>query len=636
MTEKLIHCPACDSDNLDNSVYCCQCGAPMRRGIPARRRRRLWISIVMLSLVFSVIMTMGLQLFNAPRPGHPSGEKPGRAAPADPPLPQQPSRTVSQPQDSAKPSPANRLSSKELQPRTIEQLTVGTVTIVNQQGRTVSEIPAAVVSGSWLALPARACIGGDKWFFRTGNSEKIPIEGGLWGRGDAVGFWRLAGENKFQGPGFATWQQDRPVSLLSLETGSVSEPMTLPPAEVRGAFIYSPLPSPLAAGVFLQNGRVVGWSFGDMLDGAFMWTLGSDTDLLYESYVDDFYTETFAGSREEYFSLALSMESDNTPRMQLQMFTEGFWFSPKLSPENTPPDLRVDVVYPYIIQLVDYLMDRKAYNVIAPLAEEPLLAMIGDAGLMMDVMRAIQVSYGTEAALNFIEGPGADILRTVEEGKKRLYRFHLELYLGWIKKFLDNDEPVRVRQIYTRARNRFKESPELYLLGVELALAEGDWAEAERLLYQKKYPTALRQTRMLLAKRISAIKGRENKLIVRFQPGSSEIPVSVTVNERVDSEFLIDTGASFVTVPYSTVEELGLEDEISPDQVEVQTAGGTVSAGSVTLSSIELQGWVVSDVKALVIDLSNRPGMGLLGLNFLNRFRMDLQADEGILTLEPQ
>ena len=91
-----------------------------------------------------------------------------------------------------------------------------------------------------------------------------------------------------------------------------------------------------------------------------------------------------------------------------------------------------------------------------------------------------------------------------------------------------------------------------------------------------------------------------------------------------------------MTVPFATVQALGLEDAMSPHELEVQTAGGLVRAKAVTLSSIDLQGWVVSDVQALVIDLPSRPGLGLLGLNFLNSFRVDLQAEEGILILEPK
>ena len=75
---------------------------------------------------------------------------------------------------------------------------------------------------------------------------------------------------------------------------------------------------------------------------------------------------------------------------------------------------------------------------------------------------------------------------------------------------------------------------------------------------------------------------------------------------------------------------------MSPHQQEVQTAGGPVLAKAIILSSIELQGWIISDVKALVIDIPNRPGLGLLGLNFLNQFNLDMQPDDGVLTLAPK
>ena len=636
MAEKLIHCPACNSDNLDNSVYCCQCGSPMRRGIPVKYRRSQWISIIMISLILSFVMTLGFQLFSSRQTDHPSGEKQNQIAERDSPAQQQPFQPASKSEHGEKTSFSSRFFPKKQQLPTMEQLTVGNVSIINREGLTIAKIPAAVISGAWLALPARACIGGNKWFFVAGNDEAIPIEGGLWGRGDAAGFWRLAGEKRLQGPDFATWQQDKPVRLLSIETGSISDPMTLTPSGLQGAFLYCPMAGPLGSGVILQNGKVVGWSFGDLLEGAFMWPLGPDTDLVYESYVDDFYNETFAGGREEYFSLALSMGSDTSPQVQLQMFTEGFWFPPKLSPEDTPRYLRAETVYPYITQLVGYIMDRESYNDIASLADEPLLREVKNTELLMNVIRATQKSYGTEAALNFVEGPGSEILRPLEGKKTTLDQLHLDLYLGWIKNLMNSGDTEKGWQVYNRARNHFSEAPELHLLAVELALAEGDWALAERLLHQHKYPPEFRERKVLIAKRISIVKGRENKLVIRFQAGSREIPVTATVNEGFDQDFLIDTGASFVTIPYSTVEALGLEDEISPHQQEVQTAGGPVTASSIILSSIEMQGWAVSDVKAVVMDLPNRPGLGLLGLNFLNRFRLDLQADEGILTLEPQ
>jgi predicted aspartyl protease len=49
-----------------------------------------------------------------------------------------------------------------------------------------------------------------------------------------------------------------------------------------------------------------------------------------------------------------------------------------------------------------------------------------------------------------------------------------------------------------------------------------------------------------------------------------------------------------------------------------------------------LEGYETRNVKALVLDLPNQPGVGLLGLNYLRRFRMDLSTDEGLLALTPR
>ena len=56
----------------------------------------------------------------------------------------------------------------------------------------------------------------------------------------------------------------------------------------------------------------------------------------------------------------------------------------------------------------------------------------------------------------------------------------------------------------------------------------------------------------------------------------------------------------------------------------------------VDLAVVEVGGWATTDVKALVLDLPNQPDVGLLGLNYLSRFRMDLNTEKGILILEPR
>jgi predicted aspartyl protease len=56
----------------------------------------------------------------------------------------------------------------------------------------------------------------------------------------------------------------------------------------------------------------------------------------------------------------------------------------------------------------------------------------------------------------------------------------------------------------------------------------------------------------------------------------------------------------------------------------------------VVLDSITLEGYETYNVRALVMDIPNQPGLGLLGLNYLRQFRMDLNTDDGLLMLAPR
>ena len=56
----------------------------------------------------------------------------------------------------------------------------------------------------------------------------------------------------------------------------------------------------------------------------------------------------------------------------------------------------------------------------------------------------------------------------------------------------------------------------------------------------------------------------------------------------------------------------------------------------VVFSSIEVGGWTTHNVKALVLDIPNHPGLGLLGLNYLRRFHMEINDREGVFFLKPR
>ncbi|MEA3231403.1 MAG: retropepsin-like aspartic protease [Thermodesulfobacteriota bacterium] len=169
-----------------------------------------------------------------------------------------------------------------------------------------------------------------------------------------------------------------------------------------------------------------------------------------------------------------------------------------------------------------------------------------------------------------------------------------------------------------------------------MALAINDWAEAEKLLAMRDYPPFLDDKVQNLQAQISELKAQDGKIVIQFTPGSRQIPASVILNSSAKQQFIVDTGASIVTIPRSTAEDLGLVvDERNPVR-RVFTAGGVKYAPEVSLSSITIDGREVNDVKALVLDLPNQSEWGLLGLNYLRRFRMDINTENGTLLLEPR
>ena len=93
-------------------------------------------------------------------------------------------------------------------------------------------------------------------------------------------------------------------------------------------------------------------------------------------------------------------------------------------------------------------------------------------------------------------------------------------------------------------------------------------------------------------------------------------------------EFLLDTGASLVSVPASLAERLGLERGVS---ATFETANGQARGYLTTFDEIALGGLSVSDVRGSI-----NPGIGgdtaLLGMSFLNRFDIRIRGSQMILS----
>ena len=108
--------------------------------------------------------------------------------------------------------------------------------------------------------------------------------------------------------------------------------------------------------------------------------------------------------------------------------------------------------------------------------------------------------------------------------------------------------------------------------------------------------------------------------------------VQATINGRTDALFLLDTGASYCVVAPSLARQLALAPTGS--FATVLTANGAVRAPVVRLRTLQLGGMRALDVQAIVHDAVGPQIDGVLGLNFLNRYRYAVDAQRRLLELD--
>jgi clan AA aspartic protease (TIGR02281 family) len=404
----------------------------------------------------------------------------------------------------------------------------------------------------------------------------------------------------------------------------------------QGYFAKIAMPEGLSeSGVFIQGDRIVGWSFGQMAAGGYLWMGRKGNELTYDFRVEDFYWLTFGGSREEEFVLALARE-DYTDSGLLAALAEAFRLESRLPAQSVPSHLRPEPIIGKMRSILTKLISEGNHRVVSEIFDSQVLINAQDPSLLADVAYIIMKSDGFENAVWLLEEVRENILLEKGTEKSRLDRLHSQLYQGWLRELMENGDITDATLALDSANGLFPEDPVLHLMGVRLALEKNDWKEAERLLFMRQYPVSLHDSVKNLENRVSKLKSLERKIVIRFSPGSKYIPVYADLNQKIRQKFIIDTGATLSTIPFRTARNLDIRIDHSNPLRIIYTAGGAKKAPEVVLSSIEIGQWVIYDFKALVLDLPHQPEMGLLGLNYLNHFRMNLNADEGILTLEPR
>jgi clan AA aspartic protease (TIGR02281 family) len=539
-------------------------------------------------------------------------------------------------------TPADKSSASPIKPSPILntargriEIIVGMVVLRDITGSITAELPVPIINGGWFALPKHMCIGAYSWEFRFGEGEKLDIAGGIVQDRDEIGIWRIQADQHIGGPALQPWIAAEPLAWVSLITGNTHKPVRLGEYDVQQNYIKHDLPGDLdEPGLFVQSGRVVGWTFGGYAAGGYLWRGPEGERLQSAVRIDEFYRLTFAGGREEGFALALA-EDDNFAKEKLEAFVYALRLQPKLSQPDTPPRYKTAASIPVMRRLMSELEKDGRTREAVDLFDAQVLIDAGSAVLLMDVVRLTQAGYGYEYAVALLEEVRNYLVLSHNDPLIQLEKYHADLYKNWLGELIQRGDLTGARQVLNQSGGYFPDAPQFHLLGVQIALENRGWLAAEELLHMRSYPPDMMDQVKNLQDHIAALKGEQGRIVLRFVPGSRQIPVEAVLNNSIRQRFIVDTGASMVTIPVASATELGIEPDRYPLRT-VYTAGGQREAREVVLSVVEIGGWATADVKALVLDLPNQPDVGLLGLNYLRRFRLDLNTEKGTLILEPR
>lgn len=120
---------------------------------------------------------------------------------------------------------------------------------------------------------------------------------------------------------------------------------------------------------------------------------------------------------------------------------------------------------------------------------------------------------------------------------------------------------------------------------------------------------------------------------VQRQGGSALVPARV--NGEAVGMFILDTGASYTSVSTAVANRLGIPTS-GGAVVRLTTASGVIQVPLAVLEEVDIGGAAARHVPVVVHDLPGMPShvAGLLGMSFLERFRVNLDMASSLLILE--
>ncbi|NND99311.1 MAG: retroviral-like aspartic protease family protein, partial [Pirellulaceae bacterium] len=137
-----------------------------------------------------------------------------------------------------------------------------------------------------------------------------------------------------------------------------------------------------------------------------------------------------------------------------------------------------------------------------------------------------------------------------------------------------------------------------------------------------------------LAKRIERVEQEvfSESIPLDVQPNGS-LYVDVVVGKKT-SRMVVDSGATLISLPATTAQELGITiASDAPDLKLVMADGREIPAKGVTLDRVRVGEFEAEDVQAAVLHASAVGAEPLLGMSFLGNFKFEINSNDKSLKL---
>ncbi len=121
---------------------------------------------------------------------------------------------------------------------------------------------------------------------------------------------------------------------------------------------------------------------------------------------------------------------------------------------------------------------------------------------------------------------------------------------------------------------------------------------------------------------------------IKFVPGK-EIVVDARLNGTTTVKLLLDTGAQRTVINPRALAAAGVALQQS-SAIQIRGATGTANVSAVVVDSVEIGQARAAKLAVISHDIEQEGMDGLLGRDFLDRFKVSIDNQDGVVTLSPK